>query len=274
MALEQVETRAFAAVCDSGGLCHLEGFSYPIVHALDSLRISAEPIQVRFRHDGPFVGLAKHLTVHGGKLTAWGEIWVSNVDYAIGKNVVASALAGNLWEVSCGTGTHALEFVGAGRTARVNGRTISGPCLIARHARLDHIAIAPEHGASDQTFCLIQGTQEYNDFGSRASLPTKDQVVRSKIQYLKSLAEADRILGEAKGPWRSPLAREAERQARVWQAAREEDRRRHYEFIDTYRDWVEAERRKPRPESAIEELERRGREREAERQRAVLAGSR
>jgi hypothetical protein len=273
VALEQADKRAFAALCDTGGLCSLEGYSYDIIHDLASLRIPDEPVQVQFQHHGPFVGLAKHLTVQDGTLTAWGEIWLSSVDYAIGKNVLASALSGNLWEVSCGTGTHTLEFVGAGCTARVNGRVFSGPLLVARHARLDHLAIAEEGGASDFTYMLISGTQEYNDFGARASLPSREAILKSKIAYMKALNEADAILAEV-GPWRSPLAREAERRARLWAAARDEDRKRHYQLIDEYRYHCIREQNKPRPESLIEQLEREGREREAERQRNVLAGGR
>jgi hypothetical protein len=200
---------------------------------------------------------------------------VSNVDYLLGKNIVVSALSGNLWEVSCGTGTHTLEFVGASRTARVNGRVFCGPLLVARHARLDHLAIAEEGGASDSTYMLISGTQEYNDFGGRASLPSREAILKSKIAYMKALNEADRILAEAKAlAWRSPRQIEAERQSRAWAATLAEDRKRHYQLIDEYRYHCIREQNKPRPLSLIEELEAEGRQRELDRQRNVLAGSR
>jgi hypothetical protein len=276
MALELAEQEiAFVMLADSGGPCEFGDYPHPIVHDLSTLKLPDGPTPVLFQHGGPLIAYADRLKVQGGRLLAWGTMKSSPVDYALGRNIADAARAGTLWEVSCGTHTNILEYIECGDAVVVNGRKLKGPLFVARQARLAHLAVVPERGAADTSYVLFDGTVEHLDFAYKPSLPARETIIKSKVAYIKALDEADVILAEAKAlAWRSPLAREAERRARLWQAAREEDRRRHYEFIDTYRDWVEAERRKPRPESLIEELEREGREREEARQRAVLAGSR
>jgi hypothetical protein len=276
MALELAEQEiAFVMLADTGLPCEFGDYPHPIVHDLQSLITPAGPTPVLFGHAGPLIAYADRLQVQNGRLLAWGTMKSSPVDYALGRNIANAARAGTLWEVSAGTHTNILEYIECGDAVVVNGRKLKGPVFVARRARLAHLAVVPERGAADTSYVLFDGTVEHLDFAYKPSLPPRATIIKSKIAYLKAEAEADRILAEGKAlAWRSPLAREAERQARAWQAARDEDRRHQRECIQAYRDQCEAERRKPRPESLIEQLERQGREREAERQRNVLAGSR
>jgi hypothetical protein len=276
MALELAEQEiAFAMVADTGGPCEIGDYPLAIVHDLSTLKLPDGPTPVVFQHGGPGLAHTDQVKVQDGRLLARGTMKTSLVDYALGRNVFSAAQAGTLWEISAGTHTNILEYVESGHAVVVNGRKHQGPLFVARQARLAHLAIVPERGAADSTYALFDGTVEYLNFAYKPSLPSREVILTSKVQELKALAEADRILAEAKSlRWRSPLALAAERTAQSWAAARQKDRDEQRRFIDACRDHVERERRKPRPESAIEELERLGREKEEERRRSVAAGSR
>jgi hypothetical protein len=148
-----------------------------------------------------------------------------------------------------GTRCHIFSFVGPREKIRINGRIFSGPCLVARRAKLVELSVAgPSEAADKESYLLLHGTWEYQHFINRA-LPdaaellnlriaherqrlAREEAVAAAAKTIEALAAADRIVQaeqarELRAAWAaSQHARRINEQRTVEDHERERMRRR------------------------------------------------
>jgi hypothetical protein len=181
---------AFRSIADSGKPSKVEGYDFPLLFDLSSLKIAAnQPVPVYRSHAGECVGYVDFLSIQRrGRLEGQGYLFRPGV-VSPGAEIQAAAQNGTDWEVSLGCRFHIAEYVFPGQRIDLNGSSFKGPVVVLRRARLAELSIAPPHKAADKgSFLLVQGTWEFAHYLSRP-LPTAAELVALRIQR-----ERERIL--------------------------------------------------------------------------------
>lgn len=132
----------------TGSPMKLDGFAYPVVVDLETLRVNRQSIPVLRSHDPERIaGHTTKIDVSPQRLKM--EASLSGLpQYA--DEVVFNAGRGFPWQVSIGAGlSQKPEFVPGGESAKVNGRVWKGPVLVARNAHLREVSLLAMGADSD-----------------------------------------------------------------------------------------------------------------------------
>jgi hypothetical protein len=149
----------FAMLAYSGGPMRVEGWKFPVVVDLHGLAIPSQRRPVRFGHSMfAGVGHTERIAVEDGRLMAEGIV---SRDTAAAREVVTSGKRGFPWQASIGARVVDAQFVKAGGSAVVNGRSIDGPVYVARKTVLGEISFV-DLGADGNTAATIAASQEGN----------------------------------------------------------------------------------------------------------------
>jgi len=143
--------RRFHMDAYSGAPMAVGGWRFPVVVDLNGLTVRGGA-KVYLDHDrSARVGHIEGLQVENGALRVSGVISSTSV---AAKEVVADADNGYPWQASIGATVVDAEFVGEGKTVKVNGREVAGPVNVARRAVLSEVSFVGS-GADDQTRASI-----------------------------------------------------------------------------------------------------------------------
>ena len=142
----------FRMVAYTGGLMRIAGFPHPVVVDLAGLDIPSQSLPIRLDHERrQGVGHTHRVTVESGQLVAEGLI---SRDTSWARDVARSGVNGFPWQASIGAAVVEAEVVPAGRSVRVNGRTLPGPVHVVRRAVLREISFV-DSGADTGTTARI-----------------------------------------------------------------------------------------------------------------------
>ena len=146
----------FTMVAYTGEPMHVEGWRYPVVVDLEGLSIPSQRRPVRFGHSiYAGVGHTERIAVEAGRLIAEGVV---SRETAAAREVVASGKRGFPWQASIGAQVTLAEFVRAGKSVTVNGKTFEGPLYVARRTVLGEISFV-DLGADIHTTVAIAAGQ-------------------------------------------------------------------------------------------------------------------
>ncbi|MBK9126284.1 MAG: hypothetical protein IPM13_00575 [Phycisphaerales bacterium] len=147
----------FSMIAYTGEPLRVEGWRFPVVVDLEGLSIPSQRRPVRFGHSMyAGVGHTERIAVEAGRLIAEGIV---SRDTAAAREVVASGKRGFPWQASIGAQVGQAEFVRAGKSVTVNGRTFEGPLYVARRTVLGEISFV-DLGADGNTTATIAAQQE------------------------------------------------------------------------------------------------------------------
>lgn len=149
----------FSMVAYTGGPMMLSGrrkdidYSKPIIVDLDGMQgINKNRPALKDHDPTKVVGHTEQITASGGVLTASGV--VSNPWTAHSQEIIESSKNKFPWQASIGANILLAEWVPAGKSVQVNGRTFTGPLTVARKSVLGEISFVPL-GADDSTSAVI-----------------------------------------------------------------------------------------------------------------------
>ena len=147
----------FTMVAYTGEPLRVEGWRFPVVVDLEGLSIPSQRRPVRFGHSMyAGVGHTERIAVEAGRLIAEGIV---SRDTAAAREVVASGKRGFPWQASIGAQVAQADFIRAGKSITVNGRTFEGPLYVARRTVLGEISFV-DLGADGNTTATIAAQQE------------------------------------------------------------------------------------------------------------------
>ncbi len=147
----------FRMVAYTGGLMRIAGFPRPVVVDLAGLEIPDQNLPIRLDHQRrQGVGHTKRVVIEGGALVAEGLI---SRDTSWARDVARSGANGFPWKASIGAAVVEADFVPAGGTVQVNGRTFSGPVHVVRRAVLKEISFV-DSGADVNTSARIAAKEK------------------------------------------------------------------------------------------------------------------
>lgn len=142
----------FAMVAYTGDAMRIEGWRFPVVVDLQGLQVPSQRRPVRFGHSMyAGVGHTERIAVENDRLVAEGVV---SRDTAAAREIVASGRRGFPWQASIGAAVQQAEFVRAGKSVTVNGRTFEGPMYVARRTLLGEISFV-DLGADGNTTATI-----------------------------------------------------------------------------------------------------------------------
>lgn len=120
----------------------LDGFHYPVVVDLETLKVPRQKVPILRSHDAERVaGHSDKIEVTSQRLRASGLLSgpARNIE-----DVQSTARHGFPWQVSIGAQTTKRpEYVPPGESVKVNGRNWDGPILVARDALLRELSLLP-----------------------------------------------------------------------------------------------------------------------------------
>ncbi|NUQ50036.1 MAG: hypothetical protein HUU27_08980 [Phycisphaerae bacterium] len=150
----------FTMLAYTGEPMTVEGWRYPVLVDLEGLSIPSQRRPVRFGHSMyAGVGHTERIVIEAGRLIAEGVV---SRETAVAREVVASGKRGFPWQASIGAQVAQAEFVRAGKSITVNGRTFEGPLYVARRTVLGEISFV-DLGADGGTTATIAAQQQEND---------------------------------------------------------------------------------------------------------------
>ncbi len=150
----------FTMLAYTGEPMHVEGWRYPVVVDLEGLSIPSQRRPVRFGHSMyAGVGHCERIAIESGRLIAEGVV---SRETAVAREVVASGKRGFPWQASIGAQVAQADFVRAGKSVTVNGRTFDGPLYVARRTVLGEFSFV-DLGADGGTTATIAAQQQEND---------------------------------------------------------------------------------------------------------------
>ena len=145
----------FTMIAYTGDAMRIEGWRFPVVVDLEGLSIPSQRRPVRFGHSMyQGVGHTERISVEAGRLIAEGIV---SRDTPAAREVVASGKRGFPWQASIGAQVARADFVRAGKSVTVNGRTFEGPVYVARRTVLGEISFV-DLGADTNTAATIAAT--------------------------------------------------------------------------------------------------------------------
>jgi hypothetical protein len=150
----------FTMVAYTGEPLRVEGWRFPVVVDLEGLSIPSQRRPVRFGHSMyAGVGHTERIAVEAGRLIAEGIV---SRDTGAAREVVASGKRGFPWQASIGAQVAQAEFIRAGKSVTVNGRTFEGPLYVARRTVLGEISFV-DLGADGNTTATIAAQQQESE---------------------------------------------------------------------------------------------------------------
>lgn len=124
----------FTITAYNGGSMEVGGFYYPVIVDLTGLKAAGKTLPILLDHQiSQPVGQADKIEITPKGVTLSGIITGSD-EHA--SKVVTHSKNGFNWQASIGASVSRREFLEAGKTATVNGKTVNGPAIIAREATL------------------------------------------------------------------------------------------------------------------------------------------
>ncbi len=139
-------SKRFTIRAYSGGPLYLADYPLPVIVDLAGMEIESQTIPTPFNHDlQNEVGRTESITkiaagMDGTTFVAIDATGVLDTATDDGRLVAAANTGGFKWEASIGAPVQEMEEYGKGETVRVNGRTFSGPVLVARKTTLKEIS--------------------------------------------------------------------------------------------------------------------------------------
>ncbi len=141
----------------SGGVMSAN-FYLPVVVDLAGLRAAGDSIPILLEHDTKQpLGVAHKVKISASGVSLDGVI-TGGADDDASKRVMTHAKNGFKWQASIGAPVERRELLEAGKTATVNGRTVTGPLIIARQAVLREVSFVAV-GADATTSVKIAASQ-------------------------------------------------------------------------------------------------------------------
>ncbi len=135
----------------SGGLLRVDGFEYPVVVDLATLRASATQYPLLKVHNSRAgVGHTTKLENNGRTLNASGVLSIPNEH---SEEVAAGQTNGFNWQPSIGVRIDAerTSFIPKGKTLKANGQTFAGPVIFAQNSLMREISFVPLGGDDHAT---------------------------------------------------------------------------------------------------------------------------
>ncbi len=125
----------------------------PAIINIAGVKAAAKSLPIRFEHGGAQTGIGhtESVTIGANKITASGVI-SRETDTA--REVVASSKNRFPWQASVGIGIDEYEFIRAGQTAQVNGKTVRGPVYVIQRSTLNEISVV-DLGADTRTSARV-----------------------------------------------------------------------------------------------------------------------
>lgn len=182
LATEGDKPGTFTMVAYSGGLMLPRGFSIPVVADLSTATLAPNPLPVFRNHDpGQIVGHGDAVIRNGQILVERGVI--SGAGQAA-KEVRASAKKSFPWKASIGANPERLEFIEAGKSVTVNGRTFKGPLYVAHGLVVHEVSFVPLAGDSKTSTRVAanRGGQALQSVG----LSPADRAELNRLRQLRS----------------------------------------------------------------------------------------
>lgn len=185
----------FELVAYNGGPLQLDNYDEPVVIDLKGLEI-APSVVANWNHDAnQVVGHASKVTNDGSSVMMQGAL--SHAGEAR-DTIVASAKDGFPYQASVEVRPGELEKLREGQTAIVNGKSISGPVVIARTGYLYGIAFVPR-GADESTSVSIAASaarakgiramdQEFQDWMKACGISAEGMTEEQKKQLMEAHA--------------------------------------------------------------------------------------
>ena len=199
----------FQLTAYNGGPMQL-GRRHPVVIDLGTMAVSAKSRPVLRDHDpgrivGHTAGENGNGVVNDGRtLRVSGVVSAANADAG---EIVAAAINGFPWQVSGGWSlTRPFEEIKAGRTAAVNGRTVKGPALIARHTVFNESSFVAL-GADDTTAADVAASfnpdaegeeMKFDEWLKAKGFDAPDKLTDAQRAGLKASFDAEAAAAEPK----------------------------------------------------------------------------
>jgi hypothetical protein len=153
---------SFDVLAYSGASMDLEGWRYPVVIDLNGVQAVDQQIPaLRAHNDDRIVGHSNEVIVNAEGIRVRGVVSGVGSD---AQEIVANAKRGFRWQASVGMpkpARGAVDHLPAGRTAIVNGRTITGPHSIVRASVLSEFSFVAR-GADSKTSAAIAAQYKGN----------------------------------------------------------------------------------------------------------------
>lgn len=149
---DKPKVHKFSMTAYNGGKMLLDGFSDPVVVDLSGLKVSAKSRPILRDHDtSRIVGHTDNIQINAGSIKVSGFVSAANAEAA---EIVNSSLNGFPWQATIGARGQKMAFVDDGETVKVNGRTFTGPLVVARTSVLKEVSFTAL-GADDNTSAKI-----------------------------------------------------------------------------------------------------------------------
>lgn len=192
----------FEIVGYTGAPVNIAGFFSPVTVDLAGLKTPSQEIPVLRDHDtSRIVGQTTSVKV-ATDVRMSGRVTGENDD---AREVLTQAKNGFKWQASIGASVDRREFLDAGKTATVNGRTVSGPMVIVRQATLGEISFVAI-GADSATSATVaasrslgshQGQQSMFDSWLQAKGFDPTAITDAQKASLKTLYDAEQAQAAA-----------------------------------------------------------------------------
>lgn len=211
----------FALSAYNGGPMRVDGWRAPVVVDLQGLSVAAQKLPVYCNHEQTvecLLGQTGQITVSEGRLAAGGDITGRSQTC---QAVMAHSANGFEWQASIGASVDQNEFLADGKTAIVNGRSVSGPVNIARKSTLGEISFVAL-GADTSTSARIaaKAAQENAimefaqwlkaEFGLDAAGLDADQTAKFTAKYEAAKKQGTGDQGPGAGATVSPPVKAAD----------------------------------------------------------------
>lgn len=146
--------RPFAMNAYTGAAMKIEGFYRPVIIDLSGLRVPSKSLPILRGHDPErIVAHTDNIEVSERRLRVTGLMSGVGIH---AQEVTQLADNGFPWQASVGASVERMEYVDAGATAKVNGRNVDGPLVVARQSTLREISFVPL-GADAGTSAKVGG---------------------------------------------------------------------------------------------------------------------
>jgi phage head maturation protease/phage major head subunit gpT-like protein len=158
---EEPKRPTFAIHAYTGASMRVAGYYTPVILDIAGIKASRKALPILFNHDPSRVlGMATEVTINAEGIKLAGTITNDDDD---AKSVIGNAKNGFQWQASIGANPIRVERLEAGKTTTINGRSVSGPMLIARESEL-----------YETSFVAIGADQNTSAAVAASNIPGKD----------------------------------------------------------------------------------------------------
>lgn len=159
---QQTKPGSVAILAYNGGPLVVSGYNAPIYVDLDGVEGFGKQIPLLRDHDRKrIVGTVEAKRV-GSTIEATGRLVGKSADRQEIEELAADGFA---WQASVGMRPRKIEPVPAGKTATVNGQSVTGPCYIARTSRMAELTLATIGADADTQVHLSVAAELEGDEG-------------------------------------------------------------------------------------------------------------